>query len=51
LYGFTSDGQGIRHALKDMVQPEPEDARFFLVACSAFVNYLSEKARKIGLFP
>jgi hypothetical protein len=49
LYGYTSDDHGIRHALKDDGQPEPEDAKFFLVSCSAFVNYLTEKARKIGL--
>jgi hypothetical protein len=48
LYGYTSDDHGIRHALKDDGQPEPEDARYFLVSCSAFVNLLTEKARKLG---
>ncbi len=51
LYGYTSDDHGIRHALKDDAQPEEEDARFLLVSCSAFVNYLAEKARKNGLLP
>jgi hypothetical protein len=49
VYGYTSDDHGIRHALKDDGQPEEEDARFLLVSCSAFVNYLTEKARKNGL--
>jgi AbiJ N-terminal domain 4 len=51
LYKYTSDDHGIRHCLKDDAQPEPEDAKFMLVACSAFVNYLAEKARKNGLLP
>jgi hypothetical protein len=51
LYGYISDTHGIRHALKDDGQPEEEDARFLLVSCSAFVNYLAEKARKNGLLP
>ncbi len=49
LYGYTSDTHGIRHALKDDAEPEAEDAKFFLVACSGFVNYLTEKARKHDL--
>jgi hypothetical protein len=40
LYGFTSDGGGIRHPLKDEGVPTQQDALFMLVACSAFVNYL-----------
>lgn len=51
LYGYTSDGHGIRHALKDDAEPEAEDARYMLVTCSGFVNYLIEKARKHGLLP
>jgi hypothetical protein len=51
LYGYTNDDHGIRHALKDDGQPEAEDATFMLVTCSAFVNYLTEKARKNGLLP
>ena len=42
LYGFTSDADGIRHA---STNSEPLDinrntARFMLIACSAFVNYI-----------
>lgn len=51
LYSYTNDTHGIRHALKDDEEPEAEDAMFMLVSCSAFVNYLVEKARKHNLLP
>ena len=40
LYGFTSDDQGIRHSLTDKPNLTKDDAAYFLVICSAFVNYL-----------
>jgi hypothetical protein len=40
LYGFTSDAGGIRHALMDDRRLGPEYARFMLVSCSAFANFL-----------
>ncbi|MGC0856768.1 hypothetical protein WKG94_20100 [Pantoea agglomerans] len=44
LYGYTSDQGGIRHALsEDSVTPTLEDARFMLITCSAFNNYLLAK--------
>lgn len=44
LYGYTSDASGIRHSLLDNSVPvEQEEARFMLVACSAFINYLIAK--------
>jgi AbiJ N-terminal domain 4 len=43
LYGYTSDEKGIRHALLDETTVEEADARFMLVACSAFVNYLKSR--------
>lgn len=44
LYGYTSDSGGIRHSLKDEVPDlKFEDAKFMLVICSAFVNYLIAK--------
>jgi len=44
LYGYTSDSGGIRHALlEDSVPVTMEDARFMLVSCSAFINYLKTK--------
>ncbi len=52
LYGYTSDGDGIRHALMDEHNCDFEDAKYMLVSCSAFVNYLYTKANKIGIdFP
>jgi hypothetical protein len=44
LYGYTSDESGIRHKLQEDGQPLLfEDAKFMLVVCSAFVNYLKIK--------
>lgn len=44
LYGYTSDSGGIRHSLlEDDIEVTFEDAKFMLVACSAFVNYLKIK--------
>lgn len=43
LYGYTSNADGIRHALLDEHNLAQEDAKFMLVSCSAFVNYLHEK--------
>jgi hypothetical protein len=51
IYGFTSDQQGIRHALleKDSPDVDEADALFMVGACSAFVSYLINKARLVGL--
>lgn len=49
LYGYTSDAQGIRHALMEEPTLDIEDAKFMLVSCSAFVNYLVVKAQKAGI--
>lgn len=49
LYGYTSDAEGIRHALLDEPNLDFEDAKFMLVSCSAFVNYLKAKAAKAGI--
>lgn len=50
LYGYASSAEGIRHALLDeKVNVSFEDAKFMLVSCSAFVNYLTSKASKAGL--
>lgn len=43
LYGYTSDAMGIRHAGQiDGESATFAEAKFMLVACSAFVNYLLE---------
>jgi len=45
LYGYTSDADGIRHALIDTPNVDFADAKFMLVICSAFVNYLIDKSK------
>ncbi len=49
LYGYTSDADGIRHALLDEPNVNSEDAKFMLVSCSAFINYLMAKSSKAGI--
>lgn len=49
LYGWTSDEDGVRHSLMDESDLSQEDARFMLVACSSFANYLIVKADKAGI--
>lgn len=46
LYGYTSDANGIRHALLENDNLNQEDAKFMLVACSAFLNFLKQKETK-----
>lgn len=44
LYGYTSDSGGIRHKLiENDIEVFFEDAKFMLVSCSAFINYLKVK--------
>ena len=40
LYGYTSDADGIRHAMLDEPKLTAADARYFLLSCTSFVNYL-----------
>jgi hypothetical protein len=47
LYGYTSNADGIRHGGIDYTQVPAEDAKYMLISCSAFVNYLKEKWSKI----
>lgn len=47
LYGYASDSGGIRHGAIEFVEVPSEDAKFMLVTCSAFINYLMEKWIKI----
>jgi hypothetical protein len=49
LYGYAGDKPGIRHALMGVDDLDQEDARYMLVTCSAFVNYLVVKADKAGV--
>ncbi|MCH9758744.1 MAG: hypothetical protein K0U19_06500 [Proteobacteria bacterium] len=45
LYGFTSDSAGIRHGgTGEPLQQDQATARFMLITCSAFVNYIIANA-------
>lgn len=48
LYGYTSDESGIRHGGIDFKGASAEDAKYMLISCSAFVNYLIEKWAKVN---
>jgi hypothetical protein len=43
LYGYTSDEGGIRHAM--LIEPDltAADAKFFLLSCTSFINYLKSQ--------
>ncbi len=43
IYGYTSDEGGIRHAMLDEPNLSPADAKFFLLSCTSFINYLKSK--------
>jgi hypothetical protein len=43
LYGYTSDANGIRHALMDESNLTADDAKYFLLTCTSFINYLKAK--------
>lgn len=45
LYAYASDAQGIRHGAGLTEEPNltADDAKYMLVSCSAFVNYLISK--------
>ena len=50
LYGYTSDEDGIRHALlEEQANVDIDDAVFMFGACTSFAAYLVNKARKAGL--
>ena len=43
FYGYTSDEDGIRHAMLEEPDISISDAKFFLVSCSSFINFLKVK--------
>lgn len=43
LYGYASDQEGIRHALSEKSDVSFAFAKFMLVNCTAFVNYLIDE--------
>lgn len=48
LYGYTSDEGGIRHALTEIEKVDFNDAKFMLVVCSAFINFVTGKIQNKG---
>lgn len=46
MYGYTSNESGIRHGTIDFKNAPEEDARYMLITCSAFINYLKSKFNK-----
>lgn len=49
IYGWSNDSSGIRHCLTDEDDLSQDEARYFLVVCSAFINYLTIKADNAGI--
>lgn len=49
MYGYTNDEAGIRHSLLEASRVGFSDAKFMLVASSAFVLYLLGRASEEGL--
>ena len=49
IYGWTSNSDGIRHGLMDESNCDFDDAKYMLVSCSAFINYLISKSQKTGI--
>ncbi len=43
LYGYTNDADGIRHAIMDEPDLTADDAKYFLLSCASFTNYLKSK--------
>ncbi len=49
LYGYISDENGIRHGGIDFTSAPAEDAKYMLISCFVFINYLIEKWTKIKM--
>ena len=49
LYGYASNEGGIRHAILDEPNVGFDEAKYMVVSCSAFVNYLIAKSDSAGL--
>lgn len=50
LYGYTSDEQGIRHALinQNAADVDLDEAIFMFGACASFAAYLTQKHRQVN---
>jgi hypothetical protein len=44
LYGYTSDEGGIRHAMLEEPNLGAADAKYWLMSCTSFINYLKARA-------
>jgi len=40
LYGYTNDAEGIRHAMLEESGLRQAEAKYFLLSCTSFINYL-----------
>ena len=49
LYGYSSDENGIRHAILEEPNVNFDEAKFILVSCSALINFIISKATNSGL--
>jgi len=49
LYGYTNDSDGIRHSMLEESTITHHDAKFMLVSCSAFINYMLGKVSEKGI--
>jgi hypothetical protein len=49
LYGYTSDEEGVRHSLMKDSNLKFADAKYMLVSCSAFINFLIEKSEEANI--
>lgn len=49
MYGYTSDADGIRHALHGESNVTVDDALYFVITCSAFVSLLTARAASAGI--
>ena len=49
LYGYTSNEEGIRHAILEQKIITYDDAKYMIVMCSGLFNFLVSKANKVGL--
>jgi len=49
IYGYSSDADGIRHALHGDSNATVDDALYFLISCSAFVSLLTAKSSVAGI--
>jgi hypothetical protein len=43
LYGYTNDEEGIRHAMLEEPNLSAHDAKYWLLSCTTFINYLKSR--------